>query len=128
MKSGLLNGVSLISIWVFEFLVGLASRRHGSQNDSISDRGFVHRNLGWFYQALWLAPIAGVSLYLNVSQDFLFRDHRLDNHGSLSSPRGVMSLPGVRSSFNTEIARSSNNNQSATPDCSTHLRLVHTGQ
>lgn len=65
LKSGLLNGVSLVSIWVFEFLVGLASRRHGSQVDPASERGFVHRNLGWFYQALWLAPIVGTSLYLN---------------------------------------------------------------
>jgi etoposide-induced 2.4 mRNA len=71
LKSGLLNGVSLISIWVFEFLVGLASQRHGSQRDSASERGFIHRNLGWFYQALWLAPIVGVSLYLNVGGDFL---------------------------------------------------------
>ena len=67
LKSGLLNGVSLTSIWVFEFLVGLASRRHGSQSDLPSERGFIHRNLGWFYQALWLTPIVGASLYLNVS-------------------------------------------------------------
>ena len=67
MKSGLLNGVSLISIWAFELLMGLASRRHGSQSNPASERGFIHRNLGWFYQALWLAPVVGVSLYLNVS-------------------------------------------------------------
>ena len=80
LKSGLLNGVSLVSIWVFEFLVGLASRRHGSQSGSGSERGFIHRNLGWFYQALWLAPIVGASLYLNVSRGFLFHNRGVDFH------------------------------------------------
>lgn len=31
----------------------------------MSESGFVHRNLAWFYQVLWLAPIIGASLYLN---------------------------------------------------------------
>jgi etoposide-induced 2.4 mRNA len=78
LKSGLLNGVSLISIWIFEFLVSLASRKHGSPADSLSERGFVHRNLGWFYQALWLGPIVGASLYLNVCESVLPRGHCFD--------------------------------------------------
>lgn len=27
----------------------------------------MHKNIGWFYQVLWLVPTVGVSLYLNVS-------------------------------------------------------------
>ena len=27
---------------------------------------WFHRNIGWFYQALWLFPVMSVSLYLNV--------------------------------------------------------------
>jgi len=83
LKSGLLNVLSLISIWVFEFLLNLASRRHGGQSDSASERGFMHRNLGWFYQTLWLAPIVGASLYLNVSEDSLYHNHRVDADGAL---------------------------------------------
>lgn len=127
LKSGLLNGVSLISIWVFEFLVGLASRRHGNQSVSASERGFIHRNLGWFYQALWLVPTVGASLYLNVSWDFLSHGHHIDTYDFIPSPRGVMSLLGARLSFSTETARLSNNNQLDTPDCSTHSRPAHTG-
>ena len=28
---------------------------------------WFHRNLGWFYQVLWLLPVVGASFYLNVS-------------------------------------------------------------
>ena len=51
---------------------------HGSQNDSASERGFIHRNLGWFYRALWLAPIVGTSLYFNVSDNFFPHDQHAD--------------------------------------------------
>lgn len=44
------------------------------------------------------------------------------------SPRGVMSLLGVRLSSNTETVRSSNNNQSGMPESSIHSQPVHIGQ
>ena len=57
-KSLLLNSLSLASIYGFDLL--LAPLLHGQTR-------WVHRNVGWFYQALWLLPVVGVSFYLNVS-------------------------------------------------------------
>ncbi|KAL0947076.1 hypothetical protein HGRIS_013217 [Hohenbuehelia grisea] len=57
-KSLLLNSLSLISIYTFDFLL----------NPLVQDRQqWFHRNIGWFYQALWLGPVVGVSFYLNSS-------------------------------------------------------------
>ena len=58
-KSLLLNSLSLASIYGFDLL--LAPLLHGQTR-------WVHRNVGWFYQALWLLPVVGVSFYLNVSE------------------------------------------------------------
>ncbi|KAL1680863.1 etoposide-induced protein 2.4-domain-containing protein [Schizophyllum commune] len=55
-KSLLLNSLSLASIYGFDLL--LAPLLHGQTR-------WVHRNVGWFYQALWLLPVVGVSFYLN---------------------------------------------------------------
>jgi etoposide-induced 2.4 mRNA len=56
-KSLLLNSISLASIYAFDFmLLPLVQER----------RTFVPRNLGWFYQTLWLLPVVGISFYLNV--------------------------------------------------------------
>lgn len=58
-KSLMLNTVSLASIYVFDlFLQPLVK---GQQR-------WFHRNIGWFYQVLWLLPVVGMSLYLNVSR------------------------------------------------------------
>jgi hypothetical protein len=129
LKSGMLNGVSLISIWVFEFLLGLASRRHGSQSETVSEKGFIHRNIGWFYQALWLSPIVGASLYLNVSQD-LFSPTiiALISTTPSYSPRGVMSSLDAHLSSSMGIVRSLNNNQSGMPECSIRSQPARTGQ
>ncbi|KAF5330643.1 hypothetical protein D9619_006027 [Psilocybe cf. subviscida] len=55
-KSLMLNTVSLTSIYVFDlFLQPLVK---GQQR-------WFHRNIGWFYQVLWLLPVVGMSLYLN---------------------------------------------------------------
>ncbi|KAH9484037.1 hypothetical protein JR316_0003516 [Psilocybe cubensis] len=55
-KSLLLNSLSLISIYVFDLL--LQPLVHDQQK-------WFHRNIGWFYQLLWLLPVVGISLYLN---------------------------------------------------------------
>jgi etoposide-induced 2.4 mRNA len=55
-KSLLLNGLSLVSIYVFDLILQPFVRDQQR-----------HRNVGWFYQVLWLFPVVGVSLYLNVS-------------------------------------------------------------
>lgn len=63
-KSLFLNSLSLASIYAFDvFLQPLASR---------DEPKWFHRNVGWFYQVMWLLPIVGTSFYLNVScSDFL---------------------------------------------------------
>ncbi|KAI8998998.1 etoposide-induced protein 2.4-domain-containing protein [Trametes punicea] len=58
LKSLMLNTVSLVSIYFFDWL--LLPLAQGQQK-------WFHRNLGWFYQVLWLLPVVGVSFYLNSS-------------------------------------------------------------
>ncbi|KAJ8078714.1 hypothetical protein AAF712_001318 [Marasmius tenuissimus] len=55
-KSLLLNSLSLTSIYVFDLF--LQPLTHGQQK-------WLHRNVGWVYQALWLFPVVGLSFYLN---------------------------------------------------------------
>lgn len=58
LKSMLLNVLSLASIYLFDLLLfPLAKGEHY----------WLHRNVGWAYQVLWLLPVVGISLYLNVS-------------------------------------------------------------
>lgn len=58
LKSTLLNALSLTSIYLFDLLLfPLAKAEHH----------WLHRNVGWAYQVLWLLPVVGISLYLNVS-------------------------------------------------------------
>lgn len=57
-KSLLLNLLSLTSIYTFDLL--LQPLVHDQPK-------WLHRNIGWFYQILWLLPVVGLSLYLNVS-------------------------------------------------------------
>jgi etoposide-induced 2.4 mRNA len=56
-KSLLLNSLSLTSIYVFDLLLQPLVR---------DQHKWLHRNVGWFYQTLWLLPVVGVSLYLNA--------------------------------------------------------------
>jgi etoposide-induced 2.4 mRNA len=57
-KSLILNSVSLVSIYVFDLLLRPILREH--------QQHWFHRNIGWFYQVMWLLPVVGASLYLNV--------------------------------------------------------------
>lgn len=57
-KSLILNTVSLVSIYFFDWLLLPLAQ---------SQQKWFHRNLGWFYQVLWLLPVVGISFYLNVS-------------------------------------------------------------
>ena len=57
-KSLMLNTVSLVSIYFFDWLLLPLAQ---------SQQKWFHRNIGWFYQVLWLLPVVGISFYLNVS-------------------------------------------------------------
>ncbi|PBK77973.1 EI24-domain-containing protein [Armillaria solidipes] len=57
-KSMMLNSLSLTSIYTFDFLLQPLVR---------DQQKWLHRNVGWFYQLLWLFPVVSVSLYLNSS-------------------------------------------------------------
>lgn len=57
-KSLLLNLLSLTSIYTFDLLLLPLVR---------DQQKWLHRNVGWFYQGLWLFPVIGLSFYLNVS-------------------------------------------------------------
>ena len=57
-KSLVLNSLSLFSIYVFDLLLQPLVR---------DEQKWFHRNIGWFYQVLWLLPLVGSSLYLNVT-------------------------------------------------------------
>ncbi|KAF8061563.1 etoposide-induced protein 2.4-domain-containing protein [Lyophyllum atratum] len=57
-KSLLLNSLSLISIYTFDLLLLPLVQ---------DQQRWFHRNIGWFYQVLWLLPVVGISFYLNSS-------------------------------------------------------------
>ncbi|GAW02356.1 EI24-domain-containing protein [Lentinula edodes] len=57
-KSLLLNLLSLTSIYTFDLLLLPLVR---------DQQKWLHRNVGWFYQGLWLFPVIGLSFYLNSS-------------------------------------------------------------
>jgi len=56
-KSLVLNSLSLFSIYVVDLLLQPLVK---------DEQKWFHRNTGWFYQVLWLLPVVGSSLYLNV--------------------------------------------------------------
>ncbi|KLO18835.1 hypothetical protein SCHPADRAFT_899396 [Schizopora paradoxa] len=58
LKSLILNGLSLSSIYVFDLLLAPMVR---------DQQKWLQRNVGWFYRVLWLLPVVGASLYLNGS-------------------------------------------------------------
>ncbi|ESK96916.1 uncharacterized protein Moror_6494 [Moniliophthora roreri MCA 2997] len=55
-KSLLLNSLSLTSIYTFDLFLKPLMK---------GQTKWLHRNVGWFYQALWLFPVIGLSFYLN---------------------------------------------------------------
>ncbi|KAJ3998222.1 etoposide-induced protein 2.4-domain-containing protein [Lentinula boryana] len=57
-KSLLLNSLSLTSIYTFDLLLLPLVQ---------DQQKWLHRNVGWFYQVLWLLPVVGLSFYLNSS-------------------------------------------------------------
>lgn len=59
LKSFILNGISVLSIYVFDFFLQPLVQEQPPQK-------WLHRSVGLFYRVLWLLPIVGVSLYLNV--------------------------------------------------------------
>ncbi|KAG6329129.1 hypothetical protein ID866_9960 [Astraeus odoratus] len=59
LKSLLLNSLSLASIYTFDLLLQPLVHNHPN---------WWRRNVGWFYQVLWLLPVVGASFYLNVSR------------------------------------------------------------
>lgn len=92
-KSLLVNLLSLTSIYFFDLLLLPLTKEH---------EHWLRRNVGWFYQALWLFPVVGVSLYLNVSTSSFGRfgllrvcDTQLDSACSpvqMRSPTSVLEL------------------------------------
>jgi etoposide-induced 2.4 mRNA len=57
-----LNGISLLSIYVFDLVLQPLAQERPQQPQK-----WLHRNnIGLFYRVLWLLPVVGVSLYLNV--------------------------------------------------------------
>ena len=71
LKSFLLNGISLLSIYVFDLLLHPLSKGEGDGGGQvIRPRNGVHQSVGWFYRVLWLLPVVGVSFYLNVRNSF----------------------------------------------------------
>ena len=53
-----MNVLSLASVYFFDLLLLPLTKEH---------EHWLRRNVGWFYQALWLFPVVGLSLYMNVS-------------------------------------------------------------
>ena len=64
LKSFMLNGISVLSIYVFDLFLQPLAQEQPPQK-------WLHRSVGWFYRVLWLLPVVGVSLYLNVRKSIL---------------------------------------------------------
>ncbi|TDL27609.1 hypothetical protein BD410DRAFT_740801 [Rickenella mellea] len=93
LKSLLLNALSLTSIYVFDLLLQPMVR---------DQQKWLHRNVGWFYQVLWLLPVVGASLYLNTTWCAVVakRTYALQ-HGSRHAPP-----PSTYSGMLTALAES----------------------
>ncbi|KAA1471315.1 hypothetical protein DENSPDRAFT_929466 [Dentipellis sp. KUC8613] len=101
LKSILLNSISLLSIYVFDVLL------HPLAKDQ--PQKWLHRNVGWFYQILWLLPVVGASLYLNASWCTLIakRTYTLQ-HGRYSAYPGPSTAnpPNAYIAFLNSVANS----------------------
>ncbi|KAI0691170.1 etoposide-induced protein 2.4-domain-containing protein [Cytidiella melzeri] len=95
LKSLLLNAVSLTSIYFFDILLSPLTHEHPH---------WLRRNVGWFYQILWLFPVMGASVYLNSSwcSRLASRTFTLQ-HGSRADPPA--SYSGILNSIATSAYR-----------------------
>ncbi|GJE98120.1 EI24-domain-containing protein [Phanerochaete sordida] len=97
LKSLLLNCVSLASIYFFDLL--LQPLTHGHTH-------WLRRNVGWAYQVLWLAPVVGVSLYLNSTWTaHLARRTYTLHHGARAAEAAPGTYLGVLNSIATSAYR-----------------------
>lgn len=88
-KSLMLNSLSLLSIYIFDLLLQPLVQHQ---------QKWFHRNIGWFYHVLWLFPVVGTSLYLNVRQWLHFLQARRFGAEIFISRPFVIRAPGARSS------------------------------
>ena len=92
LKSFLLNGISLLSIYVFDLLLHPLSRRGDESRDGArvqsQNVNTLHRSIGWLYRIFWLLPVVGVSLYLNVRNICILPRQAKLGQGAKWSPGG----------------------------------------
>ncbi|KAL4068071.1 etoposide-induced protein 2.4-domain-containing protein [Scleroderma yunnanense] len=94
LKSLLLNSLSLASIYTFDLLLQPLVHDHPN---------WLRRNVGWFYQVLWLIPVVSVSFYLNSSWCTLIAKHTFVlQHGN----RAVQPQPVTYNGMLTMLATS----------------------
>ncbi|CDO74879.1 hypothetical protein BN946_scf185004.g29 [Trametes cinnabarina] len=94
LKSLMLNTVALVSIYFFDWLLLPLAQEQ---------QKWFHRNLGWFYQVLWLLPVVGISFYLNSSWCTLIAKRTFTlQHGS----RAVAQPPSTYSGMLNALATS----------------------
>ncbi|KAH9923932.1 etoposide-induced protein 2.4-domain-containing protein [Epithele typhae] len=97
LKSLALNTVSLLSVYFFDWLVLPLAR--GQQR-------WFHRNLGWFYQVLWLLPVVGASFYLNSSWCTLIAKRTFTlQHGARAAAQPPGTYSGVLNALATSAYR-----------------------
>ncbi|KAF7967659.1 hypothetical protein HWV62_33583 [Athelia sp. TMB] len=96
-KSVLLNSLSLTSIYTFDILLQPLVR---------DQQKWFHRNVGWFYQALWLLPVVCVSLYLNSSWCGLIAKRTfMLQHGSRTAQQAPVTYTGLLTMLATSAYR-----------------------
>ncbi|KAI0747673.1 etoposide-induced protein 2.4-domain-containing protein [Daedaleopsis nitida] len=96
-KSLMLNTLSLVSIYFFDWL--LLPLAQGQQK-------WFHRNLGWFYQVLWLLPVVGVSFYLNSSWCTLIAKRTFTlQHGTRAAAQSPSTYSGMLNALATSAYR-----------------------
>ncbi|TBU29045.1 etoposide-induced protein 2.4-domain-containing protein [Dichomitus squalens] len=96
-KSLMLNTVSLVSIYFFDWLLLPLAQ---------SQQKWFHRNLGWFYQVLWLLPVVGISFYLNSSWCTLIAKRTFTlQHGTRAAAQPPSTYSGMLNALATSAYR-----------------------
>ncbi|KAF5391282.1 hypothetical protein D9757_001942 [Collybiopsis confluens] len=97
-KSLLLNSLSLTSIYTFDLLL---------QPLVQDQQKWLHRNVGWFYQILWLFPVIGLSFYLNTTWCNIIaeRTFSLKHGGRPASRQQAATYTGMLKSIATSAYR-----------------------
>ncbi|KAI0350077.1 hypothetical protein OH77DRAFT_1525115 [Trametes cingulata] len=96
-KSLMLNTVSLVSIYFFDWLLLPLAQEQ---------QKWFHRNLGWFYQVLWLLPVVGISFYLNSSWCTLIAKRTFTlQHGSRAAAQPPSTYSGMLNALATSAYR-----------------------